>query len=198
MKIIGLTGRSGSGKGAFCKALSKHNIPCLDTDMVARKVVEKGTPCLEELVRHFGTDILNEDGTLNRKALGTLAFSDKEHLNALNSITHKYITAQVKNWLCDCKNNGYRAAVIDAPQLFESAENEICDYTVAIICDEEKRIERILARDDITREYAEKRMSSQKPDAFFIQNCTHTIYNNGSEDDLICKADKFLSNIGVI
>ncbi|MBR5527760.1 MAG: dephospho-CoA kinase [Clostridia bacterium] len=197
MKIIGLTGRSGSGKGAFCKAAENCGIPCLDTDLVARKVVEKGTPCLSELTQHFGESILNSDGTLNRKALGNIAFSDKDNLCALNSITHKYITAYVENWLEECKSKGYTAAVIDAPQLFESGENALCHNTVAIVCDENERIIRIISRDGITREYAEKRLSSQKSDKFFIDNCTHIIYNNDSEEELSDKVYGFFSDIGI-
>lgn len=198
MKIIGLTGRSGSGKSAFCKILEKHGIPCLDTDAVARRVVEKGTPCLSELCSHFGKHILLSDGSLDRKKLGGIAFSDKDALSALNSITHRYITAEVKSWLSECGKSGAVAAVIDAPMLFESGENEICDTTVAIVCDEKSRLERIMARDGIPKEYAEKRMSAQKPDSFFIEACDHIIYNNGSEEEFEKNATAFLRTVGII
>lgn len=198
MKIIGLTGRSGSGKSAFCNILERHGIPCLDTDAVARRVVEKGMPCLDELCIHFGEHILLSNGSLDRKKLGSIAFSDKNALSALNSITHRHITAEVKKWLAECEKNGAVAAVIDAPMLFESRENEICDITVAVVCDEKSRLERIISRDGITREYAEKRMSAQKPDSFFIEKCDHIIYNNGSEKEFEKNAKAFLKTVGII
>ncbi len=194
MKVIGLTGPTGAGKSLFCEVFLSLGIPCLDTDLVARKVVEKGTACLSELVMSFGEKILLPDGSLDRKALGSIAFSDKEKLDTLNKITHKYITEYVKSWLAECESKGSRAAVIDAPQLFESGENKICDITVAVIAKKELRLERIMQRDSIALDYAEKRMASQKDDEFFIDNCDYIIYNNGvsvlMKKDVIALAEK--------
>lgn len=192
MKVIGLTGQTGAGKGTFCKVLEKHGIPFLDTDKTAREVVEKGTPCLAELAAHFGDEILNQDGTLKRSRLGEIAFSDKKQLDALNSITHKYITEKVSLWLETKRKEGFTSAFIDAPQLFESRENEICDITVALLANDDIRLSRIIDRDGIDEEYAKKRMSSQKDEHFFIEKCDYVIYNNGSEEDLVNEALKFL------
>ncbi len=194
MKVIGLTGPTGAGKSLFCEVFVSLGIPCLDTDLVARKVVEKGTDCLLELVECFGEGILLPDGSLNRKALGSVAFSSKEKLDKLNAITHKHITEAVVLWLEECKAKGSRAAVIDAPQLFESGENKICDITVAVIAEKDIRLKRIIERDSIDSEYAEKRMASQKDDEFFIDNCDYIIYNNGvsvlMKKDVIALAEK--------
>lgn len=184
MKVIGLTGQTGAGKGAFCKILEKYSIPFLDTDKTARDVVEKGSPCLSELCGHFGNNILNDDGTLNRAVLGNIVFSDKKELEVLNSITHKYITQKIYMWLSVQENLGFSAAVIDAPQLFESGANEMCDITVALIADEKTRLSRIMERDGIDEEYAKKRMASQKDEVFFITKCDYIIFNNGSEEAL--------------
>lgn len=181
MLVIGLTGPSGAGKGTFAGFLP---FPCLDTDKTAREVVEKGMPCLAELCDAFGRDILLPDGTLNRKALGALAFSDKEKLAVLNRITHRYISERVAAWLEKCRRNGESAAVIDAPQLFESGEDALCDVTVAVLSRSENRLSRIVARDGITEDYARARMASQKSDDFFRTHCTFIIENNGSEEDL--------------
>lgn len=194
MKIIGLTGQSGAGKSSFSKALAKHDIPCLDTDKTSRQVVEKGSPCLQELVEAFGSNILLPDGSLDRKKLGTIAFSDKDKLDLLNSITHRYISIEVDKWLKKQEALGAVAAVIDAPQLFESGIDMICDLTVAVVADENTRYLRILSRDGISEEYARKRMACQKSDKFFISNCTHIIYNNGSEEELFEKAEAFLDD----
>ncbi len=198
MIVIGVTGQSGAGKGSFCKALSSFDIPCLDTDVTARNVVRKGMPCLKELTDFFGKNILLEDGNLNRKKLGSIVFSDEKLLSKLNCITHKYITAEVQEWLTVCRKKGCLAAAIDAPQLFESGEDTICDVTVAILSEKSYRLSRILARDSITAEYAKKRMDAQKSDEFFISRCDHIIYNNGKENELYQKAHDFLVKIGII
>lgn len=194
MIIIGLTGQSGAGKSSFTKALSKQNIPCLDTDQTARQVVEKGMPCLKELVNAFGAEILLPNGTLDRKKLGSVAFASKEKLALLNKITHSYISAEVDKWLKIQEESGAVAAVIDAPQLFESGINKICDLTIAVLADENIRFSRIISRDGISEEYARKRMASQKDDSFFISNCNHIIYNSGNEEELFQKATAFLAD----
>ena len=122
----------------------KYDVPCLDADLVARTVVEKGKPCLLELVDYFGKEILFCDGTLDRKKLGLIAFSDKEKLEALNKITHKYINEYVNAWISEKKFELKKAVVIDAPTLFESGEDKICDTTVAVISDDKERIRRVL------------------------------------------------------
>lgn len=195
MKIIGLTGKSGSGKSTVCDIFRKYDVPCLDTDLVARTVVEKGKPCLLELVDYFGKEILFCDGTLDRKKLGLIAFSDKEKLKALNKITHKYINEYVNAWISEKKSELKKAVVIDAPTLFESGEDRICDTTVAVISGDKERIERIISRDNITEEYAEKRISAQKDDKFFEERCEHIIYNNGSLSELENETIGFLKKI---
>ena len=182
MKIIGLTGPTGAGKGSLCLELEKSGFHCLDTDLVARQVVEKGKPCLLELCDFFGKGILLPDGNLDRKKLGAICFSDKEKLEVLNSITHKYITKEVQLWLDGCRADGAFAAVIDAPLLFESGEDALCDMTVAVLADKQKRKERIMSRDGISDEEAERRMRNQKDDEFFEKSCDYVIYNNGKLD----------------
>lgn len=195
MLIIGLTGPSGAGKGTFGKLLG---LPYLDTDRVARRVVEKGTDCLKELQEHFGDGILLPDGSLDRKKLGNIAFSNPEQLTSLNHITHKYISREVSAWLTDCKNRGEAAAVIDAPQLFESGEDALCDVTVAVLADPEIRLARIMQRDGISEEYAKKRMASQKSDDFFRTHCTFIIENNRSDSLLKLQADDLLRQLGLL
>ncbi len=198
MKTIGLTGQTGAGKGSFCKVLESYGIPCLDTDKTAREVVEKGTPCLKELCLHFGDGILDHDGTLDRKKLGSIAFSDKDELCALNCITHKYITEKVKNWLSEKQSEGCVAAVIDAPQLFESGVDKICDITVALLADYDIRFLRITRRDGISGDYARKRMASQMDEGFFAARCDYVIKNNGTEEELRDKAIDFLKKENLI
>lgn len=184
MIIIGLTGATGAGKGLFGKIASdKFGLYHIDTDITARLVVEPGMPCLEELAGHFGKDILNDDGTLFRKKLGEIVFSDKKELEKLNEITHKHITLEVERELDKARKLCKKAAIIDAPLLFESGEDKLCDVTVGIIANSDIRKKRILSRDGITEEMADMRIASGKNEEFFVSRCDYIIENNGNETD---------------
>ena len=113
MLVIGLTGATGAGKGLFGKIASeKFGICHIDTDKTARAVVKPGSPCLNELTGHFGKCILNNDGSLDRKKLAGIVFSDKKELEILNGITHKYITKDVNTVLDNARKAGKKAVVI--------------------------------------------------------------------------------------
>lgn len=187
MITVGLTGPTGAGKGMLSTIFTKHGIPCLDTDKISRSVTQKGSPCLLELIQNFGGDILTPEGTLDRKKLANKVFlsEDKEEkTKLLNKITHKYILAEITNWLDEMLQMGVPCAVVDAPLLFEAGLDRDCDYVIAVLADTKTRIERIKARDGITRELAEKRISAQKSDEFFKEHCSIVFYNNGSNSDL--------------
>ncbi len=183
MIIIGLTGATGAGKGFFGKiAAEKFGFCHIDTDKTARSVVEKGKPCLEELTEHFGKHILKDDGTLDRKKLAGIVFSDKKELEILNKITHKYITEEVGNELEKARKDGKAAAIIDAPLLFESGENKLCDVTVGVIAKSDIRKQRIMSRDGISEEMAQSRIASGKNEEFFKVRCDYIIENNADEE----------------
>ena len=196
MLTIGLTGQSGAGKGEFSRIFrSFPDVYCLDTDITAREVVEKGKPCLSELCGYFGNEILNEDGSLDRKKLASIAFSDEEKHKKLNSITHFYITREVKKWLCDVERDGAKIAIIDAPLLFESGIDSVCDMTVGIIAPYTTRLKRIIKRDGIDKKSACLRLDAQPKDDFFEQKCTYIIANNGSLKNFGIKAQSVIGEI---
>lgn len=201
MRVIGLTGGSGAGKGEVSLCFISQGIKCLDTDKVSREVCLPGKPCLRELVDYFGEEILLPDGKLDRKGLAAIVFGEEDPEKrevkhaALNRITHRHIIDAMNEWLRDCERDGDSFAVVDAPQLFESGFDRHCDYTVGVIADEEVRIRRIISRDRITRETAEKRIRSQKSNQFFIDTCDFTVYNNQGLDVLEGQVNNILEKI---
>ena len=178
MFTLGLTGGSGAGKGYVSKIFERYGIHSLDTDMVSRKVCMPGEPCLDELREAFGDRIIREDGTLDRRGLAAIAFADHEKLNTLNRITHHYILADCRAWLRERERAGDYAAIIDAPQLYESRFDRNCDYVIAVLAEKETRIARILERDGITREAAEARIAKQYDDNFFRDRAHFLVYQN--------------------
>ena len=187
VKIIGLCGGSGSGKGAVSHAFSSLGIPSIDADAVYRDLTAKGSPLLETLKNEFGADIITDDGELDRKRLSALVFSESGRsklLPVLNSITHSAVIAETLRRIESLRESGVPAVIFDAPQLFESGFDKSCDVIIAVIADKEKRIERIIKRDMISRERALARIDSQLSDQYLIERSHYTIINNGSEDDL--------------
>ena len=201
MRVIGLTGGTGAGKGEVSLCFMTQGIKCLDADKVSREVCKPGKPCLAELVEYFGPEILNPDGTLDRKGLATLVFgeenAEKREIKqaALNRITHKHIIDAMNAWLAEREREGATLAVVDAPQLFESGFDRHCDYTIGVIADEKVRIRRITSRDGITVEVAEKRIRAQKSDQFFIDTCDFIVYNNAGVDMLGHQVENILEKI---
>ncbi len=204
MRVIGLTGGTGAGKGEVSLCFLSQGIKCLDTDRVSRRVCEPGMPCLTELVSYFGEGILLNDGRLDRKGLAALVFGEENpekreiKLTALNRITHKHIIDAIHAWLVEREKAGDELVVVDAPQLFESGFDRHCDYTVGVIAADETRIRRIISRDRISRETAEKRIRAQKSNEFFIEHCNFTVYNNKGIDELEGQVADFLRKINFI
>lgn len=174
-KIIGLTGPTGAGKSSACAICKELGIKHIDCDIIARKATEKGEEGLLAVVKAFGEDILNADGTLNRKALAEKAFKDADSTDILNKTLLPIIHKMVLNEI-DCDR-----VLLDAPTLFESGVNEICHKTVAVLADREIRLKRILSRDNITTEQAHLRINAGKTDDFYKEKCDFVIYNNADE-----------------
>ena len=182
MLIIGLTGPTGAGKGTFSQiAVRAFGAEHIDTDKIARQVVEPGSAGLAALVGYFGNGILRADGSLDRKKLAAIVFSDRRKLAALNGITHPLVEKEVEKRLADARERLCPFAVIDAPLLFEIGEDKLCDVTVGILADEQTRLLRILARDGIDREAAEKRLSAAKSNEYFRERCGYILENDSDQ-----------------
>lgn len=185
MKIIGVTGPSGCGKGFLSAEFAKLGYIHADADKIYHDLLESSAPLREELVRAFGADI-EKDGAIDRKALGKKVFGEKNRrrLEKLNKITHKYVCREYVRLILKLKSENAKGLVIDAPLLIEARLHKLCDLTVAVLCSEETRITRIMARDGINREAALLRIRSQKPCTFYAAQCDCIYINeNGAAAD---------------
>ncbi len=174
--IVGLTGKTGSGKSTVSKILEEKGAAIIDGDKVARKVLAKDNTLLLKLSESFGDTII-KDGVLDRKALAALAFKDKESTEKLNEVTHPHITKEVNKRLLELKSKGVRVAVIDAAALFESEISKKCDIIVVTHAPKDERLKRILQRDGLTKSEALLRISAQKEDDFYISKADYLINN---------------------
>lgn len=163
MKVIGLTGGTGSGKSVVSKSLAEAGAVIVDADKIAHEIIWKGEPAYHEIVEYYGTGILDAEGNIIRKKLGEIVFNDKEKLAFLNQCTHKYITAEVKRQIAAAKAEGIATAIIvDAPLLLEAKLETVCDLVWVVYADPEVRAQRVMDRDGITYELAKARISNQK------------------------------------
>lgn len=193
--VVGLTGPTGSGKSEVARVWKDQHFPMIDADVLARRVVEPGQPALEELVAEFSEDILHEDGTLNRRQLAKRAFATPEDTARLNAITHPRIIDLSNKILMQFEQMRERIAVIDAPLLFESGMDAICDLTVAVVAPAAMRLERIRQRDDLTEAQAKARMSVQQEEAYYISRAAITLRNEGDLAQLRRQAEELAVKI---
>ena len=181
MLIIGLSGGSGSGKGRVCGFFARFGIPYIDTDAVYREITSGPGECLTALKNEFGSEIISLSGALNRQKLADIVFSSEgaeKKLEKLNEITHKYILDETRKRLEEYRSMEAVCAIVDAPVLYESGFDRECDLTICVVADRERRIERIISRDSISREQAEQRISSQMNDEELISRSDFVIRND--------------------
>jgi len=194
MKIIGICGRSGSGKSTVCKFLSKFGAIILDCDQIYHNLVSASSPCLDEIKRRFGDQVVKDD-SLDRKSLGAIVFNDSAALSDLNRISHHYVKEELKKQLEILKSEKVSVAVIDAPMLFEAKLETWCDLVCAVIANPEKQIERICHRDLITSEQAEARVKNQLSETELRKKASFVIENNGDLMELEKQCNRLLLKI---
>ena len=177
MTIIGITGPTGAGKTTALNELEKLGGVIIDCDAVYHELLKSNTALQNELENRFGV-LTDENGVFDRKKLGAVVFHDPAALADLNAIAHRHVVAAVKDILAQAEERGVPIAAIDAIALFESGLADLCRATVAIIAPPEIRVERIMAREGISREYAQSRVNAQNPEEFYTSRCQHTLRND--------------------
>ncbi len=175
MKVIGLTGQTGAGKSTLSDFAKKLGFAVVTADSVAREAVMPGTDCLKRLAEFFGYDIIDDGGNVIRPLLAERAFSSQKSTEMLNSITHPWIIERCSRLLEEYSKAGFPAAVLDASQLYESHGEGICDFVIAVVAENDVRLERIMQRDGISREKALLRMNAQQPQEYYTKRADFVI-----------------------
>lgn len=188
--IVGLTGQSGAGKSNVSRVFKRRGFFVIDADVVARKITSR-QEVIKILGENFGQEILNGD-ELNRKALASIVFSDKRQLARLDDLLFPIICKDIIEIIANC---GKPYVLLDAPQLFESGLNKICDKIIAAVSPRDILIWRITSRDKITKEDAEKRLNSQLPQEFFIENADYVIDTYNQQESSELQANKIVDEI---
>lgn len=176
MLKVGLTGGIGCGKSTVARIFADLNIPVLDADEIAHRLVEKGQPALAQIQQEFGTAILNPDGSLNRQTLREIVFSDPKQKQKLESILHPLIYKAIQ---ADLEQLDAPYCIISIPLLFETGMTHLVDRILVIDCPVETQIERVKIRDNLTIERIQSIIDNQVSRAYrkakaddFIDNST--------------------------
>ena len=186
MRIIGLTGGSGTGKGTFAALLRDKGAGWVDADAVYRTLCAQNRDMLAALDTAFG-GVLDENGALDRPKLAAIVFSDPAKLRQLNAITLPYIRAASLDAMRaqgDCP-----FVLYDAPTLFEVGADDLCERVIGVLADTEVRVSRIMARDGLDETAARARVAAQPDAAFYRARCQYIVENNGGLADLQRQAD---------
>ena len=161
MKAIAITGSIATGKSTVSKYLIQQGYPVIDTDIISRVVVEKGTVGLERLKENFGEDIIQADGTLNRKALGNIVFNDEASKEKLNQILHPLISKESKERMAAYKEEGHSLIFVDIPLYYEVDIDIPTDAVWLVYVSADIQLERLMKRNQIGEEDARQLISNQ-------------------------------------
>jgi dephospho-CoA kinase len=185
---VGLTGGIGSGKSTVAALLAGKGALVIDADEIARRVVEPGSPVLGRLVEKFGTNILHDDGSLNRGALATVAFASERATRHLNEITHPAIREIAETELAHAQASA-DVVIYEMPLLVETGQVSLVDLVVVVDVSEEKQIQRAMDR-GLSEEDVRARMARQTTRSLRLDAADHVIDNDGSLGETSAQVDE--------
>ncbi|WP_027398364.1 dephospho-CoA kinase [Anaerovorax odorimutans] len=195
MKIIGLTGGIGAGKSTVSDYLRHKGFTIIDADRIARDIVEPGSQTLVELTKLFGKDILLEDSSLDRKKLGSIVFSNTEKKLMLDKLMHEKVIEIIEKKINKMKDLNESVIFIDAPLLFESGLNKYANETWVVDLEDETRINRIMERDDLSRDEILNRIANQMSRQKKNRLADKIINNTGNKKELYIQIENLLEKI---
>ena len=182
--VIGLTGNIACGKSLVLRALAELGAETIDADQVAREVMSRGSPVLEDVVRAFGPEVMNPDGSLDRRALARIVFSDPEQLARLEAIVHPPVVELIRRRVAESRSP---VVVIDAIKLFEAGLAGDCDEVWVVTCKPEQQLARLMARDRIGEDEALLRIRAQPPQEEKVRRADRVIDNSGAIEETIAQ-----------
>ena len=199
--LIGLTGQTGAGKTTAARAMTRAYgeewLPHIDCDKATRNIIDEDAETREDILRQFPGFFT--EGRFDRRKAASLLFSDSELLKRYDAAIFPHITRRINGIIegieRDFAVRGEGMILLDAPTLFESGIDRLCDFIISCIAPAELRLRRITARDGITEEQARARIASQHDDSFFRQRSDYIIENDGDEQALIRAAERIIDDI---
>ena len=188
MFLVGLTGGIGSGKSTVAARLVEHGAELIDADQIAREVVLPGNPAFEKLVEHFGTDILDDEGFIDRPKLGAIVFADQRKRTLLNEVTHPAVFERIANQL-ELLQAFDGLVILDVPLLVESGVNRGYDAVVVVATQPATQVARLVKTRGMTEDEARGRIAAQATLDEKLKVATHVLWNEDSLPELLARTD---------
>jgi len=188
-KVIGLTGGIASGKSTVGRMLSEQNFPVIDTDKLAREVVEPGKPALEELARAFGREILRSNGTLDRRRMLEMILTDASTRQLVEKIIHPHVFKRMDQILQHLAASGNNVVIVEVPLLFEAGWQDFFDYVITVVAPEPICTKRLAERKKISIDIASRWMATQISQEVKAKRSDYVVHNNAGLDGLQIQVD---------
>lgn len=193
--VLGLTGGIATGKTTVSHYFKQLGIPIVDSDIIAREVVEPGTTGLQKIRKSFGDEILAEDGSLNRKKLGNLVFGDENLRRQLNQVLHDELDVAISSQISEWVARAVPLVVVDVPLMYEAHYDEKVDQVMVVYVPEAIQLARLMLRDNLTESAARQRMESQMPIEEKRLRGDIVIDNAGSREETEAQLAKWLESL---
>jgi dephospho-CoA kinase len=195
LKVFGLTGGIASGKSSVAALLRERGVPVVDADELAREAVAPGSDGLAQVLATFGGDLLAADGSLDRKRLGALVFTDESARKRLNALTHPIVRRLSQERFVELERQGVSLAAYDVPLLFEVGLDAALRPVVLVAASERTQLERIAARDGLSEPEARARIAAQLPLAEKRRRADYVLENDGSRAELSAQVEALLAKL---
>jgi len=181
---VALTGGIATGKSHVLDTLGKLGAPTIDADRLAREAVQPGRPALDEIRRRFGAEVLEPDGSLDRKKMAAIVFADAAARRDLEAIIHPWVYEAIRRWFEEqAGERTKKFAVADIPLLFETGHAADFDRVIVTACDPAEQLRRVMARDGLAVDEAERRIAGQGPVAEKVRRADFVISTDGSMEE---------------
>ena len=187
-RVLGITGAIASGKSTLSAHLKERGLSVIDADKISKGILKEGKSAYDIVMREFPECVI--EGTIDRRALGNIVFSDAKQLKKLNAITHPLIVEEITEQVQSCAGH----CAIDAPLLFETGLQSLCDEVWCVYAPEDVRIDRICKRDGLTPDEAKLRIHSQMSDAVRLKLADRTFDSSRGLDEFLSEADSALDD----
>lgn len=197
MFLVGLTGGIAAGKSTVAERFVRHGAELIDADVVARDVTRPDTPTYYQIIEHFGAQVIDDDGFIDREALAAIVFGDPAQRAVLNGITHPPIMHEIADRL-ELLVAYDGLVVVDVPLLVEAGVDRSYDAVVVVAADESVQIERLTSLRGMSEQQARERVAAQAPLEAKLAQATHVIWNNDDLAQLLARTDEVAEELGAL